>query len=292
MTSITGLSAIAAVALLATTHAGCRASSKSLDRGVDGGPRDGSATKLGRAVELDGTNWVSLPPTGNYIPASGFTWELWFSGDSLPTDTAVKDYIGPYPPQEILFAAADGQFCVDVNLGFGAVFAPSNKLSFAVDGPGGCGDRDTTPIGYVPPGGFENGRWYHVAAVRNYGTSSVSLYVDGTLVANKTLKLAAINGAGLVATIGRFADGINDWAHFHGAIDEVRVYNRPLSAQEIAAHYNAGDGSYGTGSEAGLLAGWHLDETAETIATDFGPAHLDGTYANAPAHVEGVAPGP
>lgn len=40
--------------------------------------------------------------------------------------------------------------------------------------------------------------------------------------------------------------------------DEVRIYNRKLTDEEIAAHYNSGAGTWGE-PETGLVAGWHFE---------------------------------
>lgn len=245
---------------------------------------DGATTG---AVSLDGTNWVSVSKAGNYAPESGFTWEAWFQGSNLPTDTTPGNMDASHAGQ-MLFVVADGQGCVDVNLGLGGTYRAPAELSLVVDGPGGCGARDTTPVHYLPPGGFENGRSYHVAGVRDYEAKCVGLYLDGVLVASKTSELDPIQAAGFAASIGRWTDGGYDRAHFEGVIDEVLVYGRPLSAAEISRHFNGGLGRTTPASDPGLVAGWHLDETTGSIAADFGPDQLDGTYDNAPSHVDGL----
>ena len=251
-------------------------------------------TAPGSAVLLDGTNWITLPKTANYVAATGFTWELWFMGTSLPTDETVggnaAGMVG-YSGQ-MLVTVADPQPCVDVNLGFGDTFAKANMLAFTVDGPATCNNRDVAPVVFRPTNGFQNQRWYHVAAVRNYDAGCAGLYLDGVLVASKTTTLTPIAGTGFAASIGRWTDGGYDSTHFKGALDEVRIYSRALSAREIADHHNGGLGRPGVSSDPGLVAGYHLDEASGTSAADFGPAKLDGQYVNTPGHVSGIVPLP
>ncbi|MFH0832828.1 MAG: DUF2341 domain-containing protein, partial [Candidatus Aenigmatarchaeota archaeon] len=77
-----------------------------------------------------------------------------------------------------------------------------------------------------------NNQWHHVVATQN-GTTC-NLYIDGVL--NKTATINAIgNGAGPIY-ISSY-DATSYW--FNGTIDEVRIYNRALSASEIADQYNA-----------------------------------------------------
>lgn len=64
------------------------------------------------------------------------------------------------------------------------------------------------------------------------------LYLDGALYANSTTVVDAwhYNGTGDV-NIGRRSDNAN---YFTGQIDDVRVYNRALSAAEVLTLYNQG----------------------------------------------------
>ena len=77
-------------------------------------------------------------------------------------------------------------------------------------------------------------RWVHVAAVRD-GTQ-IRLYVDGQLSASTEVSLPFGDFA-LRPVVGRLqplAEG--DHRQWCGGIDEVAIYDRPLSADEIRAH--------------------------------------------------------
>jgi hypothetical protein len=69
--------------------------------------------------------------------------------------------------------------------------------------------------------------WTHLAAT--YDGASLKLYVNGSLVATRAATGSIVQSAGPLR-IGS-ANAIGAW--FRGRIDEVRVYNRALSAQEI-----------------------------------------------------------
>ena len=80
------------------------------------------------------------------------------------------------------------------------------------------------------------GEWHHV--VGTFDGKHLRLYVDGTLGA------AAASKAPTVGTAGPFRMGnstgearYTKGAHFHGLLDEVRVYGRALSADEVRRHY-------------------------------------------------------
>ncbi|MBN3757992.1 LamG domain-containing protein [Paraburkholderia sp. Tr-20389] len=66
------------------------------------------------------------------------------------------------------------------------------------------------------------GLWTHVALTRSSG--AMSIYVNGVKTAEGTF-----NGALNIDSIGRTVAGT-----YTGALDEVHVYNRALSASEIA----------------------------------------------------------
>lgn len=72
------------------------------------------------------------------------------------------------------------------------------------------------------------GEWHHLACV--FSGSVSTLYLDGAVTA--TGGDPATNRTPTQAFIGSF-DGYRDM--FHGAIDELRVYDRSFSAEEIAA---------------------------------------------------------
>ena len=76
--------------------------------------------------------------------------------------------------------------------------------------------------------------WNHV--VGSYDGSNAVIYVNGVAV-----KTQAVTGniQNSVATVFvGYYEGTNKY--FNGLIDEVRIYNRALSAAEILAHYQAG----------------------------------------------------
>lgn len=87
---------------------------------------------------------------------------------------------------------------------------------------------------------YNNGQWHHVVA--QLSAAGMELYVDGVRVASRTdtTSAQAYNG---VWRIG--GDNINGWdgapssANFAGRIDEVSVYDRPMTSTVIKQHYTA-----------------------------------------------------
>ncbi len=80
------------------------------------------------------------------------------------------------------------------------------------------------------------GIWYHVAGVYNKEQSTIKTYVNGIL--DRELDNVPANALG--STLGNFRMGREPWngsntRYFNGTINDVRVYSRALSDQEIKA---------------------------------------------------------
>ncbi|MFD7306623.1 LamG-like jellyroll fold domain-containing protein [Promicromonospora sp. NPDC059942] len=78
----------------------------------------------------------------------------------------------------------------------------------------------------------EPGRWYHLTGVRDAATGELSLYVDGERVATRNVCTAPETQGSLV--IGRGQYGGNEVDHLRGDVDDVRVFDRALTAEEVA----------------------------------------------------------
>ena len=76
-------------------------------------------------------------------------------------------------------------------------------------------------------------RWSHV--VGTYDGNRMLLYVNGSLVSGYIMDKPGtpIESRGDSAVIGRRAAG-----YYCGMVDNVRIFNRPLSAKEVKAHYD------------------------------------------------------
>jgi hypothetical protein len=80
--------------------------------------------------------------------------------------------------------------------------------------------------------------WYH--AIGTYDGSTMKIYVNGTLESSMS-KTENIIPAADNLWIGTWT---STTAHFNGTIDEVRIYNRALTADEIKASYDAKASDY------------------------------------------------
>lgn len=91
---------------------------------------------------------------------------------------------------------------------------------------------------YYPMPNIEN-KWYHAVGVYNKNIGKVYLYVDGRLVLEKAASGEITNSffGSYPLLIGRDSCTVGS-RYFHGSIDDVRVYNRSLSGDEVRTLYN------------------------------------------------------
>jgi hypothetical protein len=82
---------------------------------------------------------------------------------------------------------------------------------------------------------WNDNQWYYVAFTRD-GVGNWSLYVNGAAISHGTGFTNSV-GTSTNWQIGVMRGGGSNW---FGSIDDVRIYNRALSAAEISAMYNGG----------------------------------------------------
>jgi hypothetical protein len=128
-----------------------------------------------------------------------------------------------------------------------------------------------------------DGRWHHLAYV--VGATNAQTYIDGTLMN----VLPWIGTAGPVATtepllFGRYNGGSGQ--AFAGQLDEVSIWNRPLTETEVRSHMH----HLLAGTETGLLGYWRFDDADGATVTDSSGLGHDGTLSGAMGRVNSTAP--
>jgi hypothetical protein len=105
---------------------------------------------------------------------------------------------------------------------------------------------DTLQMGYVDTVGgghfgestatIATGRWYHVAGT--FDGTYVRIYINGTLASTSSdFSSYTPRDSGLPISLGRLGLGSVWYYEFNGTMDDVRIYNRSLSAQQVRALY-------------------------------------------------------
>ena len=243
----------------------------------------------------EGTSTVALDYSGNKNKGTlvnGPTWVNGKQGKALNFDGG---------DDEVLFSDP----VVGSNFTFGAWIKPNSNFGTSGDGifdtkPAAVGalrvfGNTGTPAqlcwdigGNVPDQCLNDtgynisdwtNQWHHIVLVLSTN-STTRLYVDGVSVGTVSNSVSASSHTFLVGVY-------NNTNYFNGLIDDVRIYNRALSASEIQALYNVGAVKYTPPNNLGLVGYWTFNEGTSTVALDYSGNKNKGTLVNGPMWVNG-----
>ena len=141
-----------------------------------------------------------------------------------------------------------------------------NKNSFEV----AIGDGRQSESYVVTQQPVFDGVWYHLVMVFNRELHTLSLFVDGQLVGVDPVDASFLDiDLGVAPTIGCQRAGYRVNSFFKGKIDDLAVWNRALSAEEIAFRHHACDFSILTQPlDAKVVQGQGATLTVVTSATN------------------------
>ncbi len=182
-----------------------------------------SGGEVGQAFSFDGsTGYVEIPNAPNLDGDGQVTIDFWmYSNPTNPIGSRIEGLV-------------TSQF-------YGVEMAPGNNLYMYLSTNGGSSFLLTTDVN---PGGltFPTGQWHHVAAT--YDGTNMQMYLDGQPAGSPRPAAGMISmpQAGSFVTLGSengraFA---GSGRYYQGLLDEVDIFNRALTASEIAAIYAAG----------------------------------------------------
>ena len=213
------------------------------------------------ALHFDGIDdyvQANSPFSGN----TDFTVEAWFLSENDFTDDCdgSRD-VGDF---RWLLGWDDNQF----GMGVCGDFLRFWYRPICPVGAGICTSLRTVDVG--------DGRWHHVAVTK---TNAIRIYVDGVFMTNFSGPAYDMSGFFRIGSSGSGRSG-RTWK---GSIDEVRIWDRALTEEEINNQSNCGL----IGDENGLVAYYPMNEgQAEqsnanaTTLTDEGPNNNDGVLNN------------
>lgn len=165
------------------------------------------ATGGSTAVRCDGVDdHVNVPDAPSLDLADAFTYELWAKRSTL-LDDAVLIHKGANAP----------------TLHFG-----SSSHNYWALKKSAASDVSTSTVALA-----DTTTWHHLVATKN--GSAVKLYMDGADVTGSVSNLTMANTADPLRLCSTTTNGF----FFAGQLDEVAVYNRALTASEVASHYAA-----------------------------------------------------
>ena len=238
----TGL--VAAYGFEETSGVAVMDSSRGGNHGTIAGATRTASGRHGRALSFDGLNdLVTIADSPSLDLSSGMTVEAWVRPTALSGWRSV-----------VLKERPDG-------LAYGLYAhdnAPRPAATVHVD----------DDISAAGTGALPLNTWSHVAATHD-GTA-VRLYVNGTLVGTQPAPGSLSDTTEPLRIGGNLVWG----EYFSGRIDEVRIYNRALSAEEIARDMS-------TMVVSGLVAAYGFEELDETTAGDASGSGNHGTIEGA-----------
>jgi len=179
----------------------------------------------GNACEFDGSNdYIELNNGASLQPTDAITIEAWFKRIGSSGLTRIVDTSETAGAQFSGYRLGVSGSSLSIIVGFGG----SSRLFITDDV------------------GITDNIWTHL--VITYDGSQLKAYKDGQLVGTPQSNTSAIDYTGVgttkIGTIGFDASG----QFFNGTIDEVRLYDRALSQEEIRTHYLRGTGSGASGA--------------------------------------------
>jgi hypothetical protein len=189
--------------------------------GTDGMPRKVTKALLfttegvvGGAGQFDGTLCMTRPGTDlSFVDQGAITGMAWVktTRSKAPWESAIIGGFNHY------FLALDAN---PASQRFLTALATTQSESFDYRGATGLGS-------------IEAGQWHHVAAVYSTTAGKLSQYVDGELV--QSFDIAGITSSKPASVfIGCRKDAATAAQFFIGSIDEIAMYQRALSADEVS----------------------------------------------------------
>jgi hypothetical protein len=166
--------------------------------------------RIGAALAFDGAD--DVVSTGAWdVTGSELTIALWLNADSFGISDARL-------VSKATSSAEQAHTWMVSTINSGGI-----KLRFRLKTAG------TTHTLIATAGGLVAGEWIHVAAV--YDGTTMTLFQDGVPVGSMSKTGSITEAPSVDVSIGRNPDG---YGAFDGRLDEVRIYDRALTQEEIA----------------------------------------------------------
>ncbi|MFG2279786.1 LamG-like jellyroll fold domain-containing protein [Streptomyces asoensis] len=237
---------------------------------LHGAPTPNVEGKFGKAVQFDGVDDYAATDIATINTDVSFSVSAWVKLSAMPSGAAVV-------------ASQRGNNAPGFELYY------SKGYDRWVFNQYGADSADATPVRAMQAaaGGVKAGEWTHLVGMYAAGEKLLKLYVNGTLAGTTAYSTAWNARRGMV--IGGSFLGGTPTSPFPGVIDEVKTFEKPLSAGEVSSLYSSN--SIGAGRPARAV--FHLDDAADATAltgrADVNPAVLKGGATTGAAGVDGNA---
>lgn len=226
---------------------------------------DWTTGRIGNGLTFDATNeYVDMGDLTIVDGVTELTVSAWAKSSSLTTERSMVT------KSSCNGLADSGTF----QLGAGST---TNYAEFVIYPSGGA------PASYyvvTASTAMNDGNWHLVTGV--YNGADIRIYMDGVLSATTTAAAGDLSANTRSIQIGACSGGFL-WDNM---IDEVRIYDRALSDDEIRQIYQM---TVPTGTDTGLIGYWSFNgqDMTGTTARDRSGAGNTGTLTNSPTKVIG-----
>ena len=206
----------------------------------------------GTALSFDGVDdRVEVPLSADLTTNSGLSIAAWVNVDPDASGVAwiASTYLGNGYYLRLDLAASDIEFYARGNL----------SGSYAIP----------------------RGRWIHITGTYSSATTVATIYVNGQLIVSQPMchpGPCSPNAPVAPLTIGSFMDGSGS---LDGQIDELRIYDRELTPDDIAELAGAST------LDQGIAAQWNLDEGTGVTTEDISGVTDDGNLVGGPLWATG-----
>lgn len=223
-----------------------------------GSSAEWTAGRIGRALNFDGNNdQVGIGEPATLKLTGSATWSAWIKMSEL---ISTKEY-----------AILSKNKAITGNRGWELLIQDNPNL-FRIAITDGSAANINRRSNMAP----ETGRWYHVVGVYNASAQTLDIYINGALD-NGTLTGSVPTSMGDFTQTVAIGNRAGENKMFPGVIDDVRIYNRALSADEVQKLFQSGSFRRAAVSEQGLIGWWKMDEGQGTLVGDSSGNGLHGT---------------
>ena len=184
-------------------------------------------------------------------PSDTLNKVLSLDGDGDFIETDITDLSGSEITIQYWFKGVSNQSAVRVQSGAGWIVAGWNGKHIL--------HNDDGVNGVTIGENYNDGEWHQITlSWKKATTGGFASYVDGKLVASRDSSNIDIPTHDAPVYIGAF-NGLGEYSS--GSLDEVAIWNRALSAQDIEDGWN----KKLTGDEDGLIALWNFDNEDDEL---------------------------
>ncbi|MEK7116540.1 MAG: LamG domain-containing protein [Patescibacteria group bacterium] len=178
--------------------------------------------KIGQGLKFDGVDDKVTTASSNTV--NGLSIGAWIYPKSFPTTGAVKRIVTKFNGS----GSTDGSWVLDL-------LDSNGKLRFLFSNGGFTGNNFNDGGGNI----LLN-KWNYVTVTWDGTSKAHKIYVNGVVKANNTAQDSTIPELVQQITIGEDTPVGDLGEYFNGSIDDVRIYNRALSASEVLQLYRMG----------------------------------------------------